>query len=73
MALDKCPGIKPVNIGNVAGRQCAKVMIDMTGNDVQAECSSDQLCLEKNLELRDQFIPFVHCLIYFPVMGGPYD
>ena len=28
----------------MADRLCAKVMIDITGDDVQAECLTDQLC-----------------------------
>jgi len=42
--LDKCPGIRPIGIGDVADRLCAKVMIDITDDDVQAECLVDQLC-----------------------------
>ena len=44
VALDKCPGVRPIGTGDVAARLCAKVMISITGDDVQAECLADQIC-----------------------------
>ena len=36
--------MRPIGIGDVADRLSAKVMIYITGDDVQLECSSDQIC-----------------------------
>ena len=36
--------IRPIEIVDVADRLCAKVMIDIPGDDAQAECLKDQLC-----------------------------
>ena len=44
VALDKCPGIRPFGVGDVAYRLCAKIMIEITGDDVQSECLADQIC-----------------------------
>ena len=44
VALDKCPGIRPIGVGDVAYRLCAKIMIEITGDDVQTECLADQIC-----------------------------
>ena len=38
VALVKCPDV------NVADRLCAKVIIFITGDDVQFECLADQIC-----------------------------
>ena len=44
VALDKCPGIRPIGVGDVAYRLCAKIMIEITGDDVQTKCLVDQIC-----------------------------
>ena len=44
IALDKCPGIRPIGVGDVADRLCAKIIIEITGEDVQFECLADQIC-----------------------------
>ena len=44
IALDKCPGIRPIGVGDAADRLCAKIIIEITGEDVQFECLADQIC-----------------------------
>ena len=39
MALDKCPGIRPIGVGDAADRLCAKIIIEITGEDVQFKFS----------------------------------
>ena len=51
-ALDKCPGIRPVGIGEIWRRAIAKFALSLCGKDTKAACGRTQLCagLEAGIE-----------------------
>jgi hypothetical protein len=44
VALDKCPGVRPVGIGEIFRRLIAKCVIRQTGHRAMEECGSFNLC-----------------------------
>jgi hypothetical protein len=48
IALDKCPGLRPIGVGECLRRMIGKNVMEQTGLSLKEECGSDQLA--SNLE-----------------------
>ena len=44
IALDKCPGVRPIGVGEVSRRIIAKAILQVVGNDVREVTGARQLC-----------------------------
>ena len=53
IALDKCPGIRPVRIGETLCRGIGKAVCTAAHLDAAFVCGSDQLCVARQAILRD--------------------
>ena len=52
IALNKCPGVRPVGIGEIWRRLFAKCVLKITGTEAKEACGSAQFCadLEAGIE-----------------------
>ena len=52
MALDKCPGVRPIGIGEIWRRLLAKCVLKVAGGEAKAACGNAQLSagLEAGIE-----------------------
>ena len=52
VGLDKCPGVRPIGIGDILRRLFAKVLLIVVGKEATRACGTDQLCcgLEAGIE-----------------------
>jgi len=52
LALDKCPGIRPIVSGEIWRRTLAKIILEVAGGAAKDACGTDQLCagLEAGIE-----------------------
>ena len=44
IALDKCPGVRPIGVGEVLRRIIGKTVMLIAAVDAKLECGADQLC-----------------------------
>jgi hypothetical protein len=58
IAIDKCPGLRPVGVGEIARRVIGKAIMSVTGEKVQEAAGALQLCAGQLLALNQ---PYTRC------------
>ena len=61
IAVDKCPGIRPVGIGETWRCLLAKCLLQVTGQEAKAACGTEQLTGGWRKGLRESYTPCVCC------------
>jgi hypothetical protein len=52
-ALDKCPGVRPVGVGETWHRATAKILLLVAGAEAKETCGIDQLCAGLEAGIKD--------------------
>ena len=75
IALDECPGVHPIGIGEALRRILCKVVALASRGDLEDVCGVAQLCsgLRAGISIwRGPFMPCESCLIFIQEMIGEY-
>ena len=63
ITLDKCPGVRPVGIGETVSHMIGKMVCTATRLDLAVQCETDQLCGGSSVEFKVRFMRCVVCLV----------
>ena len=64
IALDKCPGVRLIGVGETVRRIIAKAVLSVLKEDIREVAGSLQLCAGSCRDVRQLFILCRHCLIH---------
>ena len=68
--FDKCPGVRPIGVGECQRRVLGKTMSMATGSDVVDICGIDQLASGLRLVLKAAFMPCRTFMKRMQAVGG---